>query len=355
MALNYGTYSTLDMLRTAEGTTVQQFGVDRIWDAVQDELDIINAQIDEVLDPFVERVQGLDERMRRWGATAEIEMEQIDQWGTPLAQKEDLPSANLGFPLELYAVATQWTRKWLDRAQTRELARRVDLAIKADRKNVLRKLKTAIFFPTNRTFKDVLVDRIDIPVKALANADSMTGPLGPNGEVFNWATHTHYMASATLTEANVKALIANVMEHYNDNEIIVYIPTGLEDTFRTFTGFRELPDNRLSPPTTQYARGAVDIRQNANRAIGILGAAVIWVKPWMPQSYLVAVNMAAEQRPLVWRTFDAASGAFRIVYQDRNNPLEASVWEREFGIGVGERTVMAVYYVGSASYVTPTF
>jgi hypothetical protein len=90
-----------------------------------------------------------------------------------------------------------------------------------------------------------------------------------------------------------------------------------------------------------------------NRAIGVFDTAEIWVKPWVPSSYLFAFN-PAQRKPLARRTRDAASGNLRIAAELETYPLHAQFMEREFGLGVQERTNGAWLYTGNATYAAPS-
>lgn len=354
MAKTFGTLLTLDTLATLTGTTVYKFGEDAIFEALQREIAIYNTQANEVIDFFCERTT---QNIRRWGDTTEMEMQRVDQVGVPDAQKPALPGNNLGFPLWRFALLLQWNRTYFERATPAELARKTDASIKADRKNLLRQVKTALFYPTNTSFVDTLNDNITLPVKALANNDGMNGPMGPNGEVFDWtAAQNHYLATAALTAANITAAITAVNEHYADADLVIYIPQGLEVTIRGFTAnFKATIDARLRDQSTNIVLASTGLRTNSNnRLIGLFDQAEVWVKPWMPANYIVVMNRAA-RKPLAYRTYDAASGDFRLVYQDEKYTLRAQDFEREFGIGVQERTAAAILYTGGGAYVTPTF
>jgi hypothetical protein len=347
----YGTLATLDTLATTQQTVVA-YGEDKVFEEISALLDAHNVLMEEKMRDLVERTT---DRLRRYGTREQMEMEEIDEYGTPEAQKVTA-GANLGFPLRMYGIAVQWTRKFFQNATVAELTAQFVAAQEADVRNLDRAIKQALFKPTNYTFTDRLIDRVELPVKALINADSTTVPLGPNGEVFDGATHTHYLANATLTEAAVESLLETVVEHYATGQVMLYINRAQEAGIRAMTGsFTAYLDTRIIPGSgVTRANGALDQTQLYNRAIGIFDQAEVWVKPWVPANYLLAWVKGAP-KPLAYRERNAGSGNFMIAFEDEVHPLRARAMEREFGIAVNERTSAAILEVGDGTYTEPTF
>lgn len=344
----YGTLSTLDTLAASQ-QTIAQYGEDNAFVAIEAARAAHNAIVTELLAGFVERTT---DRLRRYGGPDNMTMDEIDQWGTPDAQKVAAGSP-VYFPLKLYGLAVQWTRKFMQTATVKELAEQFVAAQDADINAIIREIKRAIFYPTNYTFADKLVDNVSLSIKALVNADSAPIPLGPNGETFNAATHTHYLGTASFVAANLTSLITTVIEHFARGEAMVYINTAQETTVRGFTGFYPYVDGRLVQPTTAMATTRpLELINIYNRAIGIFGGAEVWVKPWVPAGYVFAW-VKGQPVPLAMRTRDG-QGDLVIAAEDEAHPLRARVLEREFGIGVWNRINGAVLDTANASYTTPT-
>jgi hypothetical protein len=222
-------------------------------------------------------------------------------------------------------------------------------------------IKRAIFTPTNYTFNDVLVDNVQLAVKALANADGASIPLGPNGETFNGGTHTHYLytAAASLAAADVSGLVSTVREHTNTGTIQVWINAAQETAMRGLTGFVghifawQRPGGGATTATTDQS---LQVSNPNDRSIGYFGEAEVFVKPWIPAGYLAAVNVGAAEAPLLMRTRDG-QGDLALVYEDDNHPLRARAYEREFGMAVWNRVGVAALFVDAGSggsYVSPS-
>lgn len=354
----YGTLATLDTLASSQ-QSIAAYGEDRAFEEIQRALAIHNRLTDEMLAALVERTT---DRQRRYGSTDSMAMDELDEFGSPDAQKISA-GATVGFPLRLYGIALQWTRKFMQNATGAEMAAQVTAAMDADTKVIYRQIRRAIFYPTNNTsYVDRLVDNVTLAIRALANADSQAIPQGPNGESFTAATHTHYLytASTSLAAADLTSLVNTVREHYNTGEVEVWINTAQETAVRALTGFTAITPVFVTPATSSAAIVQEFDRGNPNnRLIGYFGTNYhpVYVKPHVPAGYLAAVLADGGVRPLVMRERGAGSGAFVLAYEDEDHPLRARAWEREFGIGVWNRVAAAALYIDTGSagaYVAPT-
>lgn len=349
----YGTLSVLDQLKTIR-TPVAEYGEDNIWQG----LDLLIQAHNEMRAELAgDLVTATADRLRSYGTTADMVMDEIAEFAQPDAQKFAPTPYDVAFPLRLYGASLQWTRKYFQNTPVSELARQIDGIFLADTRAYNRELKRAVFRPTNTTFIDRLVDNVSLPVRAFVNADGNAIPMGPNGQTFNGATHTHYLARAggSLAASDVSALIDTILEHYNVGQIRVYINLAQETAIRGFTSnFTGYTDARLIlPSTTQQATGrTLDIMNVGNRAIGIFDEAEVWVKPWVPANYMFAFNTTAP-KPIAERT-RPGSGGLELVYDDEAHPLRARSYEHEFGMAPAERTNGAVLYTANTTYTMPT-
>lgn len=344
----YGTLVTMDTLASSQ-QTIADFGEDNAFSAIDDYFGAHNAIMAEMMATLADSTT---DRQRRYGGVDEMQMDELDEMGQADAQKIQA-GVTVGFPLRLYGASLQWTRKYFQNHQAAELAANVQAMATADIRAINRELKRAIFRPTNYLFEDRLVDHVELAVKALVNADGAPIPLGPNGEEFDPGSHTHYLANSGASEEAVIGLIDTVVEHHASGEAKLFINKGQEAAVRGFDGFNGYVDARLVDQTAGVVtRNALDVRNTGNRAIGILGAAEVWVKPWIPANYMFAYVDGAP-RPLAYRTRNGGGG-LELVADDERHPLRARSYEREFGISVWTRTNGAVLFTGGASYTMPT-
>jgi hypothetical protein len=350
----YGTLTTLDTLKSTF-QTVAEFGEDRLWEeSIQPLFDAHNRIMSDMFSDLAERST---DRQRRYGTTDQMSMQKTDEMGRPDAQKV-APGAVAGFPLESFQGTLQWTRKYFINASVAEVAGQVLAMRDADVQRFILEVKRALFNPTNYVFDDYLVDHlsaIPLNIRALLNADGLGIPAGPNGETFDGATHTHYLATASLVEANANALLETVLEHYASGAACLYINRAQETLFRAFAGFTKLEQVSIVPTTTAAAvyNPRLDAVQLYNRQIGVFNGAEVWVKPWVPASYVVAF-VRDQPKPLVVRSRNANGSQLLLAAEDEKYPLRARTYEREFGIGVWNRMNAAILYTASGTYAAPT-
>jgi hypothetical protein len=349
----YGTLSVADLLKTVRvGASVWEVGEDRTFAAISAYLAAHNEILRNQLMGFVEVTT---DRIAGTGGNGTMAMQELDEFGRADAQKITA-GAILGFPLNLYGIALQWTRKWMENHTLEEMVAQVEATAVADNLNIQKQIKKALFFAGNVTFVDHLVDNMSIPVKRLVNADSMEMPTGPNGETFTASSHTHYIARvSTLAASDVSAVITHVAEHYNSGQIQLFINQAQEAAIRGFTSnFTPYIDARIITGSgVTVANGTLDQSNIYNRAIGVFDQAEVWVKPWVPANYMFAWVLG-QRPPLAWRERRPGSSAFGLDYEDEQYPLRAKQMGREFGIAVRNRTNGAVLYVGATTYANPS-
>jgi hypothetical protein len=354
--MSFGTLGTLDTLASSQ-QTIAQYGEDRAFSDIQRSLEIDNRILMESMSPLVERTT---DRQRRYGGTANMTMQEVDEFGRSDAQKV-AAGVTVGFPLRLFDISVQWNRKFFQNATAAELAAQMTAAQASYRRKVLLEMKKALFNPMNYTFEDALVDHVDLSVKRLVNADSAAIPLGPNGGTFDGATHTHYIARvSTLAATDIDAVINTVIEHHAEGRPMLYINRASESAVRGFNSAGQFL--AYQPVTIQPSDDSIRARGGTlagtpidNRAIGIWGTSntEVWVKPWVPANYMFAW-VAGAPAPLVFRTRNAGGGGLTVAADDELHPLRAETLEAEFGFGVWTRTNGAVLYTGGTSYTAPT-
>lgn len=294
------------------------------------------------------------ERIGVYGGSASGSMQKVGEYGRAPTQRA-AAVAPLGFPLDKYQYNVGWTKEWEKRKSPADFARSLQGAQQGHHQRVVAEIKRALFLSGNYTFSDHLVDNVNLGVKRLVNADGAVIPNGPNGETFDGATHTHYLANATLTAAAVDAAIAHVIEHGHGGAIKIYIAQANETAFRALAGFTAYLDPRLILGSQANQPGTrLDISRVNNRAIGIYGAAEVWVKPWMIANYLVVFDAAGDQKTLGVREDRPGSLALERVAELDDHPLRVDYYESFFGIGVQTRTNGAVLQFNNGTYQDPT-
>lgn len=351
------TTGTMDIsvLLATRFQSVAEFGMSTIQQVLAADVAAHNAivqqMVGELCDPTTDR-------QRIYGSSVEGEMIEVDEYGRAQTQI-DRPGATVGFPLRLFQYGLGWTQKYFQTHTPADMAIATQAAQQAHLRAITREIKKAIYNNANYTFQDHLVDKVNLAVKRFVNADSDPIPNGPNGETFAKTTHTHYLArtGGGMTNADVEGLINHVVEHGHGGMVKLIISRTDETTFRNLSGFHAYIDPRLTTLAYDTDRPGVrlDISRLDNRAIGILGAAEVWVKPWAIANYAFAYDASSPNKPLSFRQRETeALQGLRIAAQLDTHPLHAEYMEAEYGAGVWTRTNGAVLYFGGDSWTNPT-
>ena len=349
----YGTLSTLDTLAAVRQSVVA-FGEDRAWDSISQALEAHNNQVNEMLSSLIERTT---DTRRSYGTGDTKSMDEMDQWGQADAQKISA-AVTSDFPLRRFGNSLQWTRQWMASNSAAQLAAEIAAIFDADRNQIIRQAKRAIFTSTtNSSYVDYLgfPAGVTLTIRAFANNDGAGYPVGPNGEVFA-TSHNHYLANATLTTTAATNLITAVQEHYNSGQPVVVINSADEASWRGLTGFVALVDPRV---TINANANQPYLRANYsdlyNRDIGYYGNALIRIRPWAIANYAFAY-IEGQKPVLAMRVPSQAPqfGDLQFLYEDERLPLRARSYERQFGIGVWQRVGGAVLQFSNGTYQIPT-
>lgn len=361
---------SLQALRIAGGT-VASFGEDRAFEAVDAAFTAHSEIVAEMLSTFVSVTT---QRLERVGLADSTEMEELAEYGRTEAQKIGTGPL-VGLPLRRYGHGVAWNRDYFRRTKTLEFAAQITNIFASDLRRIQRQIKRAIYFSTNYTWVDVLIDKASIPVKALANNDGMVPPIGPNGEVFA-GSHNHYLGTASFVVGDLDTLIDTVAEHCYGGELYIAINKAQETTIRGFAGFTPYVDVRtVQASTTLFSQSkALDVISINNRPIGIYRGAEIWVKPWAIASYVTCwANDPQQKKAIGMRIIgdgpegigggsgsiiaggnSRGPGDLDLVYDDEDHPMRCREYVREFDCAPLNRTLMAILYTGNATYANPT-
>lgn len=343
----------ISTLLAARFQSVAAFGMDTIQKVLDADLAAHNIIVNDLVSGLCDFTT---ERLRKYGTSVTGAMVEVDEYGRAPTQI-DKPGSTAGFPLRLFQYPIGWTRKWMETKTPADMAIMVQAAQKSHLQMLQREIKRSIFLSANYTYNDFLIDKVDLAVKRLVNADSANIPDGPQGQTFDGTTHTHYLAraGASLAKSDVTTQINHVVEHGYGNMVKIAINRADETTWRALSGFQAYPDPRMTFRVTDTPAQTLDITRLDNRAIGILDAAEIWVKPWGIANYAFAWDAGTPEKPLAFRQRAQQSlQGLRIVAEIDTFPLHAQYMEAEFGLGVWTRTNGAVLYYGNTTYADPT-
>lgn len=329
------------------------YGLSSIEPVLRRDLEIHN----ELTTDMVSRFAVIsDDYQRLYGTSDTLEMIEADEFSRAHTQKGKAGSA-VGFPMRGFMQAIGWDRAYFERATVADMAQSQLSAEKGHVQKIRLEMQKAMYLSANYSFTDYRDTKVALAVKRFLNADGADIPDGPQGQTFNPATHTHYLATAAVTNADVTALIRTVIEHHSGGMPALFINQADEAAVTALTSFKPFIDSRLTvnANVNQTSQG-LDVFTTDNRAIGIFGAAVVWVKPWALAGYYLATDIGAgAPRPLVCRVRRGQRQVqLKIAAKLDIAPLYAEYMESEFGFGVYTRTNGAVLYTGGGAYVDPT-
>jgi hypothetical protein len=354
MATVTGTHD-ISTLLAAEVQSVAEFGETRVAEILAADNAAHNAIVADMMSDLADT--GTD-RQRVYGASTDGDMVEVDEYGRAPTQK-NVGSSTVAFPLKKFEYALGWTGDFMLQATPADLARAQQAAQKAHLRMIRKEIQKALLVSANYTWVDSFTDKVSLSVKRLVNADSAIIPNGPNGESFDGSTHTHYNARvAALAISDVQATIDDVVEHGHGADVRIVINRTDEATFKALTGtggFVPYTDPRMIYRNTDTPGKALDISRLDNRAVGLLGNAELWVKPWGVANYAVVYSAGDPQKPLVMRQKpQPALQGLRIAAELNTHPLHAQYMQAYYGFGVWNRTNGAVLYIGGTSYADPT-
>lgn len=354
MAGRTGTHDLAFLLASTNPISNGTLSFDEVVATLDADTAAYNAITRAMLGDLARFESGPGARLGAYGGSANGSMQKVGEHGRARTQRGGAV-APLGFPLDKFQYNIGWTREWEKRKSPADFARSQQGAQQGHRQRLLYELKIALFLSANYTFRDHLVDFVDLGVKRLVNADSATIPNGPNGETFDGATHTHYLANATLTPAAVDAAITHLVEHGHGGAVKMYIAQANEAAVRGLTGFSAYPDPRLILGTQANQPGErLDITRVTNRAIGIYGAAEVVVKSWMIANYMFLFDAAGNKKTLRIREDSDGSLALTKVAELDDHPLRADYMESYYGVGVENRTNGVILQFNNGTYQDPT-
>ena len=354
MTINVG-QSTLQDLIAARNLSFAAFGIDTIERVLAADQMAWNTLVRDLEGDITEVSE---DQQRILGASANNNMKEVDELGRAETQR-GVFGPQVAFPLRHWQYNLGWTREWFKNHTPADMAIAVQAGQKAHQRQLFNDMQKGIFRSANYTFVDYTKKSISFTIRRLWNADGSAIPDGPHGETFNGATHTHYTAINGLTAAAATAVGNNVLEHRitPDVRLAINALDAATVTAALGAGYVAMVDPRM---TLQFGTGIVpterlDIATMNDRQIGIFTPYPLWVKPWVPQGYMVAYDTSAPEKPVV-RRVDPGSGGpnLELVQSIDRHPLHYQFQESYFGHGIFNRGAMAVLYFGGSAWVDPT-
>lgn len=316
-------------------------GQEIIFDAVNDYINRINADLNAALGIFVEN--DTDKYKLRYKLPGGGSLQRRGSDGRYGAVKAT-GSWDVAFPLEDFGASVAWNDIDFRYLTVAELDRAVStVGIQNVNTNRFEILK-ALLNSAEDTFVDPLFG--SLLVEPLANGDSVSYPpvIGSETE----ATENHYLGSAyaasSISDTNNPFITIRdeIEEHFgvsgNGSNIVVFFNNAQRAKVEDLTDFDEVVDRFVIPG----ANTDIPMMLQGTYPGTLIGrVSGVWAVEWrwMPANYMFGIHLDAP-KPLYRRTDPADTGlttGLQLVARDQEFPFLNSFWRNRFGYGVANR------------------
>lgn len=291
------------------------------------------------------------------GSQSEMEFQRASEYGRPDRQRVEraIPSVARYIPLEDFDLGVGFTRKYLALASSTQVLDQVNAAIRADKKLMLQSLLQQLFRVENLGATGEF--------KAFWNADGAIPP--QYGTTTFLGSHTHYVTSATVTNALFATIQGKLTEHGLVDPGVgeVWINSAQEAAVRALTTFVPVPTppalSLVSHSNPSLLPDVVTAIVNPAQYIGVVDRMRIRVFDYVPAGYMFAYDAAPSGtgKPLIWREYPVPTLRGLQLFNenpDSSYPLINSFFIRNFGICALDRNNGVLAKITGGSYTTPT-
>ena len=299
------------------------------------------------------------------------EFQRASEYGEPRGIRQKPSSFSIGYDFGWFDLAKRFTWQFLADADSQQVEALHSAALDADNRLVFTTVLSALYGNENRV---AIVDELEVPVKALYNADGTVPPTYKTN-TFD-GTHNHYLVSGgtAIVSEDLDDLYEHLRHHGYSSEngvqqiVAVNSREGKAirkfrvadgDTYDFIPAVGE-PQDRILNPGQQITGGAIGAVYNGLRAIGKYGDMIIVEDDLFPVGYVLVVGSGGSMNlnnPVGIREHKSPSlRGLRLVKGPENDyPLIDSFYIRGIGSGVRQRGGSAVMQIkATGSYVPPT-
>jgi len=355
MSQIYGLLNVKDY--ESDRTFVNKVGQSIVYEAVQQEIDRINQELNAAMAVFVDETT--EDHTRRYKLPGGGYMPERSEMGRP-AEVKITGGWDVAFPLMDFADAIAMDTVDVAYMSIKDLNNHIDsLQLRAGN-TVRREILKSLFY--NSLFSFVDKREGTLPVQPLANGDAVVYP--PVIDSDSEATEDHYLvsgyAASSISDTNdpFVTMVADLYHHFGFGDNIAIFRNSTHNAkIQALTDYEEVMD--------PYIKAGA----NANQVIGLPSSlpgrirgrhgAGAWDIEWdrVPANYLLGINLDAP-KPVIERVDPANTGLPRglaLVARDEKYPLETSYYQMRRGFGVGNRLNGVVMFLDAGStYTVPT-
>ena len=357
-----GIYGALGINDT-ERVFLSTLGQAVVYDAVQQELEAHNADMQAAMSVFVERTT--EDFKWRYKLPGGGYLQRMSGQATTAAVKA-YGGWDVAFPLEDFGASIASYGLTFPYMTAQDLDRHVSTVMIQNANTVRYEILRALFNSTATTFVDQY-GHGSLTIEHLANGDSVVYP--PVAGSMTEATDNHYLQSgytaASITNTNdpYVTIAAELVEHFGGaptggSNIVCFINSAQVALTRALTDFTESVDRYIIPGS------GISVPANLpaalpGRVIGRHEGAGVWVVEWqaIPANYVVGIHMDAP-KPIMMRVHPGFTGlgtGLRLVKTSDTYPFTEARYENHFGFGVGNRLNGVVMELGTdGTYGVPS-
>jgi hypothetical protein len=361
-----GYHDTRDVLVTQ---TTDGVDYNEMWQEFQETVSLANAQRQAIVDflsfPVTNSVEAVSQ-------LSSAKFEKASEYGEPRGARQKPTSFSMGYDFAWYDLAFRYTWQFLADADAQQVTANNNAALDGYGRLQFELVLGALYNNANRI---AVVDDVEVPVKALYNADGTVPPTYKTN-TFD-GTHNHYLVSGAVTvdSGDLDELIEHLRHHGYSSEngvqliFAVNSREGKEirkfrvadgDTYDFIPSVGE-PEDRILEATQTISGSRPPATYGSLRAIGKYGDALIVEDDLFPVGYVLLVGSggASDLRNPVGIREHKQPGlrGLRLVKGRTDNayPLIDSFYNVGLGTGVRQRGGSAIMQIkASGSYAPPT-
>lgn len=360
-----GFNDTRDVLVTASSDGVDY---NEMWSEFQATVLLQNAERQAIIDFLTFDVT---ENIETVAQLSSAKFERASEYGEPRGIRQKPTSFSIGYDFGWYDLGARYTWQFLADASAQQVTAIHSAALDADNRLVFEVVLSALYNNANRT---AVIDDLEVPVKALYNADGQVPPRYKTN-VFD-GTHNHYLVSgaATITSGDLDDLIEHLRHHgYDKTNGVTQVLAVNSREGKVIRQFRQANGDTYDfiPATTEPQDLILEATQTISggrpggsyaglNVIGKYGDVLIIEDDLFPVGYVVLVGTGGRQNlnnPVGLRQHkNAALRGLRLVKgRDADYPLIDSFYNRGIGSGIRQRGGSAVMQIkATGSYAPPT-
>lgn len=339
-----------------------------MWREFQDTVTLQNSERQAIIDFLTFDVT---ENIETVAQLSSAKFERASEYGEPRGIRQRPTSFSIGYDFGWYDLGARYTWQFLADADSGQVTAIHAAALDADNRLMFEVVLSALYTNTNRT---AVIDGLEVPVKALYNADG-TVPPQYKTNTFD-GTHNHYLVSgaATIVSEDVDDLIEHLRHHGYDRtngvtqvllvnsregKVIRQFRQANGDTY-DFIPAQGEPQDLILEATQTVSGGRPAATYGGLNVIGKYGDVLIIEDDLFPVGYVVIVGTGGRQNlnnPVGLRQHKnpALRGMRLVKGRDADYPLIDSFYNRGVGTGIRQRGGSAVMQItANASYTPPT-